>query len=116
MLATSTNALYKSMALELHGILQRDERYLPARPYRCVASADARCVIACRFASCRFASKWPRPGRSLMEYRCASLDKRSSIASPDCLLIVCRCTSAQGLTFVHISAQRKRFLWDRGCV
>jgi hypothetical protein len=22
----------------------------------------------------------------------------------------------QGLTLVHFSAQRKRFLWDRGCV
>ena len=25
-------------------------------------------------------------------------------------------TSSQGLTFVHLSAQRKRFLWDKGCV
>jgi hypothetical protein len=24
-------------------------------------------------------------------------------------------SSTQGLTLVHISAQRKRFLWDRGC-
>ena len=23
---------------------------------------------------------------------------------------------AQGLTLVHFSAQRKRFLWERGCV
>ena len=22
----------------------------------------------------------------------------------------------QGLTLVHFSAQRKRFLWDRGCI
>jgi len=26
-----------------------------------------------------------------------------------------RFASNQGLTFVHFSAQRKRFLWDRGC-
>jgi hypothetical protein len=25
-------------------------------------------------------------------------------------------TSYQGLTLVHFSAQRKRFLWDRGCI
>jgi hypothetical protein len=24
--------------------------------------------------------------------------------------------SYQGLTLVHFSAQRKRFLWDRGCI
>jgi len=24
--------------------------------------------------------------------------------------------SAQGLTLVHISAQRERFLWHRGCI
>ena len=24
--------------------------------------------------------------------------------------------SRQGLTLVHFSAQRKRFLWDRGCI
>jgi len=24
--------------------------------------------------------------------------------------------SAQGLTLLHFSAQRKRFLWDRGCI
>jgi hypothetical protein len=24
--------------------------------------------------------------------------------------------AAQGLTLVHFSAQRKRFLWDRGCM
>ena len=24
--------------------------------------------------------------------------------------------SDQGLTLVHFSAQRKRFLWDRGCI
>ena len=25
-------------------------------------------------------------------------------------------TPKQGLTLVHVSAQRKRFLWDRGCI
>jgi len=25
-------------------------------------------------------------------------------------------TSSQGLTLVHISAERKRFLWDGGCI
>ena len=25
-------------------------------------------------------------------------------------------SSNQGLTLVHLSAQRQRFLWDRGCV
>jgi len=25
-------------------------------------------------------------------------------------------SAAQGLTLVHVSAQRKRFLWDRGCI
>ena len=24
--------------------------------------------------------------------------------------------AAQGLTLVHFSARRKRFLWDRGCI
>jgi len=24
--------------------------------------------------------------------------------------------AAQGLTFVHLSAQRRRFLWDKGCL
>jgi hypothetical protein len=25
-------------------------------------------------------------------------------------------TSFQGLTLVHLSAQRKRFVWNRGCI
>ena len=25
-------------------------------------------------------------------------------------------TTGQGLTLVHFSAQRQRFLWDRGCI
>jgi hypothetical protein len=32
------------------------------------------------------------------------------------LLVRCSTsTVSQGLTLVHFSAQRKRFLWDRGC-
>ena len=33
--------------------------------------------------------------------------------------VAAKCTDAerrQGLTLVHFSAQRKRFLWDRGCI
>ena len=29
---------------------------------------------------------------------------------------MCRSAPRQGLSLVHFSAQRKRFLWDRGCI
>ena len=31
------------------------------------------------------------------------------------VIVVAQGTQQQGLTLVHFSAQRKRFLWDRGC-
>jgi len=32
------------------------------------------------------------------------------------LMVCCSMASWQGRTLVHYSAQRKRFLWDRGCI
>ena len=37
-------------------------------------------------------------------------------ASPQAATELALITLDQGLTLVHFSAQRKRFLWDRGCI
>jgi len=36
--------------------------------------------------------------------------------NPDGELLMLATGAGQGLTLVHFSAQRKRFLWDRGCI
>ena len=37
------------------------------------------------------------------------------VTAPTTNWLAAAATSGQGLTLVHLSAQRKRFLWERGC-
>jgi C4-dicarboxylate transporter len=59
---------------------------------------------------------WSRLSQSIKEYG------DSLVATPVVIKLAASTTAAvlyaqhQGLTLVHFSAQRKRCLWDRGCI
>ena len=48
--------------------------------------------------------------------RCRCRRNRSDCAASRAVGPLELASSVQGLTLVHFSAQRKRFLWDRGCM
>jgi len=60
--------------------------------------------------------------KPLMAGHAVTLEKGEGEAAPDYLAAADWYRRAgdaghgQGLTLVHFSAQRKRFLWDRGCM
>ena len=61
----------------------------------------------------------PRSGRVLAPASDAAALCAASAAAAICATDAAASSAAasrQGLTLVHFSPQRKRFLWDRGCI
>jgi hypothetical protein len=63
-------------------------------------------------------SSWPRPSFRLSKgtTACAGTGTLSTGSRPPSPWPLSTATSRQGLSLVHFSSQRKRFLWDRGCI
>ena len=73
--------------------------------------AATRLSAACTFRHARASAFLPS-----LALPCLSTKSWSKKQSTPRRVVQAACVFWQGLTFVNFSAQRKRFLWDRGCV